>query len=423
MRLASVAGYDFDQFDHYQILNVARGASLNEIKKAFRQEIASYHPDRFVRANEAERDYARARSQRINEAFRVLRDSKLRENYDNTMQPGRITGRYQRTGRHGEPIPTGPLNPRDHQAELYNTAVEHIEAGRLLQAVAVLRRLQQINPFYKDVATLLASTELSINARQMTLPMESIRRSSWLTVSIAALVLVLIGLGWFLSERLEITGSNLAPTVTNTVIIETTATPIVTRTPRATYTPTPALPTATPDPSIFIDDNFSTANWAEATGDTWRTSYDGKRYRITAQQFGDAAWSYRPLPQADVRIIADIQILSGKAGIIVRYRDDTDFTGVLLAPASQEFIIVQRQGDALVELVRGTHLSIQTNGNLDNLMDVRIVGNEITLSVNGSLVTGLEVPNMASSARFGMIAVPDSVNADAYFSRFTARLP
>lgn len=418
-----MAGYDFDQFDHYQILSVGRGASLNEIKKAFRQEIASYHPDRFVRANEAERDYARARSQRINEAFRVLRDSKLRENYDNTMQPGRITGRYQRTGRHGEPIPTTPLNPRDHQAELYNTAVEHIEAGRLLQAVAVLRRLQQINPFYKDVATLLSSTELSINARQMTLPIESIRRSSWLTISVAALVLILIGVGWLLNERLEITGSNLAPTQTATPVIENTATPIITRTPRATYTPTPALPTSTPDPSVFIDDDFSNANWAEATGDTWRTSYEGKRYRISAEQFGDAAWSYRPLPQADVRIVADVRILQGKAGIVVRYRDDTDFTAVLLAPATQEFVIVQRQGDTFVELTRGTHLAIQTNSELDNLMDVSIVGTEITLSVNGSLVTGLEIPNLAGSARFGMIAVPDSVNADAFFSRFTARVP
>ncbi|MFZ9857730.1 MAG: J domain-containing protein [Roseiflexaceae bacterium] len=418
-----MAGYDFDQFDHYQILNVGRGASLNEIKKAFRQEIASYHPDRYIRANEAERDYARARSQRINEAFRVLRDSKLRENYDNTMQPGRITSRYQRTGRNGEPIPTTPLNPRDHQSELYKTAVEHIEAGRLLQAVAVLRRLQQINPFYKDVATLLTSTELSINARQMTLPMESIRRSSWLTVSIVALVIALIGVGWLLSERLEITGSNLAPTLTPTSIVETTATAIITRTPRATYTPTPALPTATPDPSVFIDDNFSTANWAEATGETWRTSYEGKRYRIRADQFGDAAWSYRPLPEANVRIVADVQIVQGKAGIVVRYRDDTDFTAVLLAPASQEFIIVQRQGDSLVELARGTHLAIQSSSELDNLIDVRVVGSELTLSVNGSLVTGLEIATMAESARFGMIAVPDMTGADAYFSRFTARIP
>lgn len=418
-----MAGYDFDQFDHYQILNIGRGASLNEIKKAFRQEIASYHPDRFVRADEAERDYARARSQRINEAFRVLRDSKLRENYDNTMQPGRITGRYQRTGRHGEPIPTAPLNPRDHQAELYNTAVEHIEAGRLLQAVAVLRRLQQINPFYKDVATLLTSTELSINARQMTLPMESIRRSSWLTVSIVALVLVLIGIGWILSDRLEISGSNLPPTTTPTIATESTATVIVTRTPRATYTATPAPPTATPDPSVFIDDTFVTANWAEATGETWRTSYEGKRYHITAQKFGDAAWSYRPLPQADVRILTDVQIIQGKAGIVARYRDDTDFVVVLIAPLTQEFIISQRQGDAFVELSRGTHMAIQASNDLDNLMDVSITGKSLTLSVNGSLVTGVEIPTMADSPRFGMIAIPDASDADAYFSRFTARMP
>lgn len=417
-----MAGFDFDHFDHYQILNVGRGASLNEIKKAFRQEIASYHPDRFIRASESERDYARARSQRINEAFRVLRDSKLRENYDNTMQPGRITGRHQRTGRHGEPIPTGPLNPRDHQAELYNTAVEHIEAGRLLQAVAVLRRLQQINPFYKDVATLLASTELSINARQMTLPIESIRRSGWLTISIVALVLILIGVGWILSDRLEISGSNTPPTITPT-IDQRTPTTIITRTPRATYTATPAPPTATPDANLFLDDNFATANWAEATGPTWRTTYEGKRYHITAAQFGDAAWSYRPLPQADVQLIVDVQVAQGKAGVVVRYRDDTDFIVVLLSPSSQEYVISQRQGDSFVELARGTHIAIQTSNELDNLMDVKVVGNQITLSVNGSLVTSIDVPAMPSSARFGMIAIPGTTDADAYFSRFTARVP
>ena len=142
--------HDFEQLDHYQLLNVARGASLNEIKKAFRREITSYHPDRFVRASDEEKQYARIRSQRINEAFRILRDKKLREHYNLTIPGGSNV-------RPSQPVPTGPLAPRDHHAEMYETAKTHIEAGRLVQAVAVLRRLQQSNPFYRDVSTLLVS--------------------------------------------------------------------------------------------------------------------------------------------------------------------------------------------------------------------------------------------------------------------------
>ncbi len=42
----------------------------------------------------------------------------------------------------------------------------HLAAHRLLQAIGALRQLQQINPFYRDSADLLASAETQLQAQR-----------------------------------------------------------------------------------------------------------------------------------------------------------------------------------------------------------------------------------------------------------------
>ncbi len=407
----SVAGFDFEQFDHFQILNVARGASINEIKKAFRQEIAIYHPDRFMRASDEEKSYARARSQRINEAFRVLRDDQLRENYNMTMPGGGI-------GRNSMPVPTGPLTQRDHQGELYETALAHINAGRLIQAVAVLRRLQQLNPFYRDVASLLSSTESAINARQLTMPYESIRRTSWLTVSIVAIVLVTVALVWVFGTF----ASSATPEATAT-IIEATPTVQVTRTPRITSTPESMEVTPTPDPSILFEDNFTMVNWAEAQGPTWSTAYDGKRFHLVAAQGGDAAWSYRPIAQSDVVMTVTLQVTKGSGGVIVRYRDETDFVAIVIEPESQTYRIVRREGTTFRELSTGTADSLKRGEAVENELTVTVVGTSVSLAINGVTTDPVTVEGISDSARIGMIAIPTTSDADVFVDQITIRIP
>ena len=407
----AVSGYDFDQLDHFQILNVARGASVNEIKKAFRQEIAIYHPDRFVRASEDEKNYARARSQRINEAFRVLRDDQLRENYNLTMPGGSIS-------RSSAPVPTGPLSQRDHQAELYETALTHINAGRLIQAVGVLRRLQQLNPFYRDVASLLSTTETAINARQMTMPHESIRRTSWLTVSIVGIVIATIAIAWLFTTY----GGTETP-ATETTAVLATETPLITRTPRITATPEPAQETPTPDPSVLFDDSFTAVNWAEAQGPTWSTAYDGKRFQLQATTAGDAAWSYRPVDAANVALTMMFQVTSGSGGAIVRYRNETDFIAVVIEPATKRYRIVRRAGDAFVELATGESDAIKSGDAVENEMTVTVVDTSITLTINGVTLEPLVVEDIPDSARFGMIAIPTTADANVVVDHFTIRVP
>jgi DnaJ-class molecular chaperone len=64
--------------DYYDILGVSKGASAEEIKKAYRKQALEWHPDRHKDDKEA----AEKRFKEINEAYQVLGDSKKRSSYD-----------------------------------------------------------------------------------------------------------------------------------------------------------------------------------------------------------------------------------------------------------------------------------------------------------------------------------------------------
>jgi len=71
--------------DYYEVLDVPRNASDEEVKKAFRKLALQFHPDR----NKA--DEAGERFKEINEAYQVLSDQDLRAQYDRFGHSG-VTG-------------------------------------------------------------------------------------------------------------------------------------------------------------------------------------------------------------------------------------------------------------------------------------------------------------------------------------------
>ena len=62
--------------DYYEILGVARNATVEEIKRAFRKRAFKYHPDR------NQEDGAETRFKEVNEAYETLSNLEKRAAYD-----------------------------------------------------------------------------------------------------------------------------------------------------------------------------------------------------------------------------------------------------------------------------------------------------------------------------------------------------
>ncbi len=69
--------------DYFQSLGLERSLVLDEaeLQKRFYELSRQWHPDRFARNSEAERDHALENSSRLNDAYRTLRDPILRAMY------------------------------------------------------------------------------------------------------------------------------------------------------------------------------------------------------------------------------------------------------------------------------------------------------------------------------------------------------
>jgi molecular chaperone DnaJ len=83
-----------DRRDYYEVLNVSKDASKEEIKRAYRKLALKYHPDR---NKEPESE---AKFKEISEAYAVLSDDEKRSRYDRFGHAG-INGRYSAEDMYG----------------------------------------------------------------------------------------------------------------------------------------------------------------------------------------------------------------------------------------------------------------------------------------------------------------------------------
>jgi len=167
----------------YELLSVAPTATAEEIKRAFRNEIARYHPDKVQHLGSEFQQMAATRAAALTEAYRTLMSAELRAEYDRLhvnpgagvgpagVPPGAPSHSPQSSGspsatteaappsaassrRHA---PTRPDEPRSPEAEAASASrfaaerrdrdgfVKHATVGRFRQAVAA--ELGQVEEF------------------------------------------------------------------------------------------------------------------------------------------------------------------------------------------------------------------------------------------------------------------------------------
>src|SRR5579863_6502939 len=88
--------------DYYELLGVSRGASAEDLKKAYRNLAKKYHPDANPNNKEAEEKF-----KEINEAYEILSDTQKKAAYDQFGHAG--VGAGSRGGGYG----AGGFRPQD----------------------------------------------------------------------------------------------------------------------------------------------------------------------------------------------------------------------------------------------------------------------------------------------------------------------
>jgi hypothetical protein len=90
---------------HYDVIGIEQAAEVDEVKRAFRREIARYHPDKVQHLGTEFQEIAATRAAALTEAYRVLMDTQLRERYDAALQQPLGPPAVVRSSRdHGEAV-------------------------------------------------------------------------------------------------------------------------------------------------------------------------------------------------------------------------------------------------------------------------------------------------------------------------------
>lgn len=80
------------KIDYYKVLGVARDASSNDIKHAFRKLALECHPDRHVQSSHSSKEVAGHKFRQVSEAYEVLGDEAKRVAYNNGTRYAGTTG-------------------------------------------------------------------------------------------------------------------------------------------------------------------------------------------------------------------------------------------------------------------------------------------------------------------------------------------
>ncbi len=456
--------YDFEQFDYYELLGVPRTASADEIKRAYRQEIAQYHPDKWSNAATDEQEYARKRAAAITEAYSILKDKKARQEYVPATSEPAAASRAERL------------------EQLYQRGRTLLAEGRAAEAATVLRQLQQADPFYRDSVDLLARAERAAKPAAATPPRRSSRkRLSPLLMGLGALltVVVLVGAIWLLggtkassdtptsvpvavateattiavgasptpqattvAEGVPIANPTAAPAPTDTSepAVEPTAPPTATTAPAPTDTLEPtaaptAAPTATAAPAptdtieptvapnapspvddlsgpILVSDSLDGGSWPVGNSGSWSFDFVNGRYHMTMQPGVGTVWAYSgALPTNSVVLAVDVEPVAGAGGLLLGFVDGNNYYRFLLA-VDGTWAFQQRSGGTLNLLASGGGLG-------PGRLVVAQRGALTHLYWNNTLLAEVSLPAFPSGSYGFVLAGTDY--SEAYFDNLRIR--
>lgn len=103
--------------NYYELLDIQATADVEEVKRAFRHQIARYHPDKVQHLGKEFQEMAAVRAAELTEAYRVLSDAERRTEYDTALASGTAVAASAIPAPPTEPFPPPPATARPPDEE------------------------------------------------------------------------------------------------------------------------------------------------------------------------------------------------------------------------------------------------------------------------------------------------------------------
>jgi curved DNA-binding protein CbpA len=130
--------------NYYEMLSLPRNAPADEIKKAFRREIARYHPDKVQHLGPEFQDMASGIAADLTEAYRILMDPGTRAKYDQELGAGAPSAPPPPVARPPAPEAGPPPPPRpDPAPEPHHVPPQRPTAGFDFVRRAALSKIRE----------------------------------------------------------------------------------------------------------------------------------------------------------------------------------------------------------------------------------------------------------------------------------------
>lgn len=101
---------------YYELLEIPASATLDDIKRSFRREIAKYHPDKVQHLGKEFQEIAAVKAAELTQAYKTLSDDALRAEYDELISGGEAVAAPPRPAAADAPAPAAePEAPRPQQ--------------------------------------------------------------------------------------------------------------------------------------------------------------------------------------------------------------------------------------------------------------------------------------------------------------------
>ena len=146
---------------YYELLGLPSSASAEDIKSAFRREIARYHPDKVHHLGQEFQEIAATRAAELTEAYRILMDPAGRTAYDTSLANGTASATAPAAAPSTAPRPTASGPRQDTPAKPAASAPVSESLRETRASVSVFVRKAAISRIRDVVEALSGSVEPS----------------------------------------------------------------------------------------------------------------------------------------------------------------------------------------------------------------------------------------------------------------------